>query len=1282
MAGSLKAWRTNPHVAPTRPKDYPWHRQTSLDYGSIDKSPIIIQAAEEVNDDPAFDWISIVFQPLGALAAIAAVFVILYLTGSGLSMGLYMLIGGITGVLGILWGVLRYRKQRKKARQKKDNGEQRYCEYISGIEDTIIASIKNQIAVLNKRFPAAFQCASFNSSSPQLWCRQSRDEDFMVLRLGEGRTRFSREIKVPDAKYNKVNPLDEKARAIAEKYQWIDGSPVCCNLIDYPVLGVVGPHDASLEQIKSLVVQATMLHSYEDLKLVTLYPEIERNTWEELRFIPHVWNDEHTVRYMAGSTADIHDLLDGDLSQILQGRLNDDSTSYGRKVNRPSPQLLFVVTDLSSFFSSSFSSFLDQLTSGLGASFIFYGSRRFDLPPQCQRIADIQIGGFSNYYASQNADNKEPYSPDTLQFRNWNDYARSLAPIRLESSKHGSDIPQKYGFLEMWGVGKPEQLPIEKNWKTQHPEKSMRVPLGVSKGGKRFEFDINPNYSGAHGLFNGTNGSGKTSVVRTWILSMASTFPPEQVSFVLIDFKEPGLMTDLINLPHIAGTIGQLDEDVERNLIALRAEMNRRSRLFKNAGVQGINSYLRLHNENSPLAEEPMAFLFIVLDELSEFKHYANERNVGSEWGSLLDKLYSTGRSLGIHIISGSQTPAPFSEKMLGNANFRWCLKTTDRSDSMTLLRTGAAYELTVKGRTLSLDANHNILTEFQPAFSDARYMTEDEVNQTPEYEMSLVKRNGQILTAKKADNKRKDSVLKVVVDYINREASENGYDKARPIWPQRLPVNLSADSLPEPQQEVMKSIVGLVDQPAAQAQCPLEINIKEEGSFLIFGGPRSGKTTFLQSYAWSLLNNTSSEKLEVFIIEEKAGDFTGFRAFPQVRIVVHSSNAANVVSHVNNELLRRAQNILNPSEKNIVLLIDGIDQILVSNRAELMNIAQTGSGSRVYMLASSMNQYSQLLDYIKGYSFWFSARPSDYYTILKNREVAAPPLQMKGRGIMDRNQQVMSFQVAKIDAEASGEALQMLISKQAQDKWGAVSSTGGIVSKQNTEEGTVLLGENISTLNTVRQDFYAASSLLIISRLYSKRAEMLQSVAGQLLEGDYKEAVFVDMDASIRELFPRAKHISSGPELDKYLGDIRDDLIARKNNLREGKKEAPYIFVVNDIGKCLKNSAEISAVRIDRNCIFAASSYNIFFVAASSVDGFNRAYVEEEHKSPNASGREIIPVHRLFSGRCLMLGLQKGDLPQEKNADAGFDEEKDFYLSIGKFEPIRTVNVPMKEVQ
>ena len=80
----------------------------------------------------------------------------------------------------------------------------------------------------------------------------------------------------------------------------------------------------------------------------------------------------------------------------------------------------------------------------------------------------------------------------------------------------------------------------------------------------------------------GTTGSGKSEVLLTLILSLALHYPPEEVGFLVVDFKGDSIAGKLTGLPHLRGVITSLDgEELRRSLVSIGAENKKRLKLFK-----------------------------------------------------------------------------------------------------------------------------------------------------------------------------------------------------------------------------------------------------------------------------------------------------------------------------------------------------------------------------------------------------------------------------------------------------------------------------------------------------------------------------------------------------------------------------------------------------------------------------------------------------------------------------------------------------------------------------
>ena len=91
-------------------------------------------------------------------------------------------------------------------------------------------------------------------------------------------------------------------------------------------------------------------------------------------------------------------------------------------------------------------------------------------------------------------------------------------------------------------------------------------------------------------------GSGKTEMVQSWLLSLAVNYSPQDISFVLIDFKGTGMIAPFRSLPHLAGSISNLDTNIDRNLTAIQSEVRRREAIidkYSNKSIKNINDLNR-----------------------------------------------------------------------------------------------------------------------------------------------------------------------------------------------------------------------------------------------------------------------------------------------------------------------------------------------------------------------------------------------------------------------------------------------------------------------------------------------------------------------------------------------------------------------------------------------------------------------------------------------------------------------------------------------------------------
>ena len=184
---------------------------------------------------------------------------------------------------------------------------------------------------------------------------------------------------------------------------------------------------------------------------------------------------------------------------------------------------------------------------------------------------------------------------------------------------------------------------------------------------------------GPHAVVGGTTGSGKSELLVSWVLAMARAHPPSAVNFLLVDFKGGASFAPIRDLPHVVGIVTDLDErTAHRAMLSVRAELRFRERLLAVSGARSIDD---------PGVDLPR--LVIVVDEFAAMAADYPQLH------ELFADLAARGRSLGLHLVLCTQRPAgAIRDAVLANATLRLSLRVNNRADSVAVLGTPQAAEL------------------------------------------------------------------------------------------------------------------------------------------------------------------------------------------------------------------------------------------------------------------------------------------------------------------------------------------------------------------------------------------------------------------------------------------------------------------------------------------------------------------------------------------------------------------------------------------------------------
>jgi S-DNA-T family DNA segregation ATPase FtsK/SpoIIIE len=230
---------------------------------------------------------------------------------------------------------------------------------------------------------------------------------------------------------------------------------------------------------------------------------------------------------------------------------------------------------------------------------------------------------------------------------------------------------------------------------------------------------------------------------------MAVNYSPEEVSFVLIDYKGGGLTGAFENkltgvtLPHLAGTITNLDKaEINRSLASIKSELTRRQAIFNqvkaklNESTLDIYKYQQLYRAG--LVSEPISHLFIISDEFAELK---------SQQPEFMSELISTariGRSLGVHLILATQKPSGIvDDQIWSNSKFKVCLKVQEKADSMDVIKRTDAVTLKKAGRFYLQVGYNDYFAIGQAAYAGTKYVPKNKIAKKVDRDISIINNIG-----------------------------------------------------------------------------------------------------------------------------------------------------------------------------------------------------------------------------------------------------------------------------------------------------------------------------------------------------------------------------------------------------------------------------------------------------------------------------------------------------------------------------------------------------------
>lgn len=729
-------------------------------------------------------------------------------------------------------------------------------------------------------------------STRRLWERAGDDDDVLQVRLGLGEAELCTPVEVSES--GAPEDLDPvcavSVRRTVDQVSQVAELPIVVQLQAFSCIGVSGIRARALA--RALLAQLVVHHGPETVGISVVDNSTTQN-WEWLKWLPHTRSPEDAQYRIL--------LVDDVPTTGTEDFLVDDEWTTIIDINSRSTTALGIRAEMEGLLLFADDELAVQTEAGLENLGLADG------------LADGQLYALAKGLAK---------------------YSRPYA-----TSSAGETTRNEMGSL--LGIDDLRQLDNSTMWpERERDDRRLTVPIGLGPDKTPVQLDLKESAHGGmgpHGLCIGATGSGKSELLRTLVTALAATHSPEELNFVLVDFKGGATFLGLDSLPHTSAVITNLEDEavlVDRMFDALSGEMNRRQEVLRKAGnFANVGEYNQARRGGRDDLE-PLPALVIIVDEFSEL--------LGQfpDFADLFVAIGRLGRSLHVHLLLASQRLEEGRLRGLdSHLSYRIGLKTFSAMESRQVLGSADAYHLPGQPGAGYVKTDAEELQRFQAAYVSGPLEVpatagagpiarlgrsgagevEQETADTQVIEFScwadidqplasehdpVADREGELKSAgdvepadglEPADaaeptnmdalvdaSEPAGTTMDAVVNAAVATARTRGQE-AHQIWLPPLPKSIELASVAERSARLTVGI-GIIDQPYHQRQDLLEIDFSAHGGHVaLCGGPQMGKSTALRTMVASLAATHSTAEARFYVIDLGGGQLETLSRLPHV---------------------------------------------------------------------------------------------------------------------------------------------------------------------------------------------------------------------------------------------------------------------------------------------------------------------------------------------------------------------------------------------------------------
>ena len=742
---------------------------------------------------------------LPATVALAGAAVIALVVGQSMFM-LFGLIGAAVAIATWIGGRVTYRRRRREHGLAVADAEAHLALSVAGQSSEWSAFHVAHSPWLHRSI------GELHGGAAHIWRRRAGHPDAFEVCLGAGDVTF-------EPAFAGASVSDD---SLVNASTVLPDQPVCVSFGPSARVALSGAEATAL--IRAALVELAIATGPADWQLVVVTEQ--PRDWEWARTLPHIADGVGSSRILSS-----RELLDFS---------RDRSTAIQTHT--------VVVTDLTEQLSLRTAPLRRLIGTDPSIAVVSLVAAGSAIPAICRTLVATRADGRARLVADAHLGSTPiSFSYVGMSARSAGDAVAALAHFRDPEDPRtaGSDVPRSVSLVELLAerhVDPFDSDSIERGWMRDAIDASPCTPIGRAADGT---VDIDLVRDGPHALLAGTTGAGKSELLRSLVLGLATCVSPEQLTFVLVDYKGGATFDALTALPHVVGTVTDLDGTLaDRALRSLRAELTVRERMLREHGAVDLTS-ARL-----ALQAPVMPRLAVVVDE---FAALAVEH---PDFLHALVGIAQRGRSLGVHLLLATQRPSGvIDDAIRANTTLRIALRVNDSGDALDVVGdTGpASFSRSVPGRAMMRLGPDELVT-FQTASCG------DDPDPVGRRETSG--RVGRIVDA-----------ICVAVEHAQIEAPRRPWLEPLPtlLTPGDMRItntgitDTSTGETGTGMPVVVIRPVGLVDVPDEQTRRPLTWR-PDDGHLLVAGSQGSGVTSTLLALVDAALDHPSPPTL--FVID------------------------------------------------------------------------------------------------------------------------------------------------------------------------------------------------------------------------------------------------------------------------------------------------------------------------------------------------------------------------------------------------------------------------------